>query len=68
MSFNTAIDACATSEKWQEAVKILEVDMACSKVITVVIAVVEIKNLSLKAGASLLTPTGGACVASLLVL
>lgn len=32
VSFNTAIDACASREKWQEAVELLEVDMPAAKV------------------------------------
>lgn len=32
VSFNTAIDACAPREKWQEAVELLEVDMPGAKV------------------------------------
>lgn len=32
VSFNTAIDACASREKWQEAVELLEVDMPGAKV------------------------------------
>lgn len=32
VSFNTAIDACAVSENWHEAVRLLEEDMVDAKV------------------------------------
>ena len=37
ISFNTAIDACASREKWPEAVQLLEVDMPGAKVLLLII-------------------------------
>lgn len=38
ISFNTAIDACASCDKWREAVELLEVEMPAAKVLASAVA------------------------------